>query len=65
MKYQAITLRLRPETVAALRMAAQKSAHRTMAALADEILAAGLAARLQAAESDLERLLAAARRVSA
>ena len=56
-----VCLRLSDATHEALRDAVAHSAHRSMSALADEILADGLARRALMAESDLERMIRAAR----
>jgi hypothetical protein len=56
-----VCLRLSDATHEALRDAVTRSAHRSMSALADEILAAGLARRTADAESDLDRMIRAAR----
>ena len=56
-----VCLRLSDATHEALRDAVSRSAHRSMSALADEILADALARRAIMAESDLERMIRAAR----
>ena len=56
-----VCLRLSDATHEALRDAVTRSAHRSMSALADEILADALARRALMAESDLERMIRAAR----
>jgi len=56
-------LRLRNSTVAMLRAALAGSAHRSMATLADEILEAELRKRGFESESNLDRMLEAARKV--
>ena len=56
-----VCLRLSDATHEALRDAVTRSAHRSMSALADEILADALARRAIMAESDLERMIRAAR----
>jgi len=56
-----VCLRLSDATHEALRDAVTRSAHRSMSALADEILADALARRAVMAESDLDRMIRAAR----
>jgi hypothetical protein len=56
-----VCLRLSDATHEALRDAVTRSAHRSMSALADEILADALARRALTAESDLDRMIRAAR----
>ena len=56
-----VCLRLSDATHEALRDAVTRSAHRSMSALAEEILADALARRALMAESDLERMIRAAR----
>ena len=56
-----VCLRLSDATHEALRDAVTRSAHRSMSALADEILADALAKRAVMAESDLDRMIRAAR----
>jgi len=56
-----VCLRLSDATHEALRDAVAHSAHRSMSALADEILADALARRALTAESDLDRMIRAAR----
>lgn len=56
-----VCLRLSDATHEALRDAVTHSAHRSMSALADEILADALARRALTAESDLDRMIRAAR----
>jgi len=60
-----VCLRLSDATHEALRDAVTRSAHRSMSALADEILADALAKRAVMAESDLERMIRAAREAGA
>ena len=57
-------LRLRVETHHMLREAVEKSAHRSMSALADEIIYTALARVLQEEESrtSVDRMISAARR---
>lgn len=59
-----VCLRLSDTTHEALRDAVARSAHRSMSALADEILADALARRALMAESDLDRMIRAARDAS-
>jgi len=61
---RATTLRLRATTIEMLQQALDRSPHRSMAALADEILDAELRKRGHQAESDLDRMIDAARRES-
>jgi|DEB0MinimDraft_3_1074331.scaffolds.fasta_scaffold27235_4 hypothetical protein len=58
------TLRLRETTVAMLKQELASSSHRSMATLADEILAAELAKRLDAKDTDVDRLIRAAGRTA-
>lgn len=60
-----VCLRLSDATHEALRDAVTRSAHRSMSALADEILADALARRAVMAESDLDRMIRAAREAGA
>lgn len=55
-------LRLRTKTVLMLKEAVEQSAHRSMASLADEILAKELEMRLTIHAPDLDRVIAAAKR---
>ena len=55
-------LRLRTKTVLMLKDAVEQSAHRSMASLADEILAQELEKRLTKDGSELGRVIAAARK---
>jgi hypothetical protein len=56
-----VCLRLSNETHEALRDAVTRSAHRSMSALADEILSEGLARRNAETMNDLDRMIRAAR----
>lgn len=57
-------LRLRADTVAMLKAEASKSAYGSMASVADEILRDELTRRLDRRGVDLDRLIAAAGKVS-
>ena len=57
-------LRLRQSTVDALKLELKSSAHRSMAALADDILATELDKRFERRGDKLDRLVEAARRVT-
>ena len=56
-----VCLRLSDATHEALRDAVTRSAHRSMSALADEILSEGLARRNAEPMSDIDRMIRAAR----
>lgn len=57
-------LRLRTTTVEALKLELKASSHRSMAALADEILSVELERRLEKQSAQLDKLVDAARRIS-
>ena len=57
-------LRLRTTTVEALKLELKASPHRSMAALADEILSVELERRLEKQSAQLDKLVDAARRIS-
>lgn len=63
-EYKPCMLRLRVETHEMLRDAVEKSAHRSMSALADEIIYTALAAAVHEEESrtSVDRMISAARR---
>ncbi len=56
-------LRLRTTTVEALKLELKASSHRSMAALADEILSVELERRLEKQSAQLDKLVDAARRI--
>lgn len=62
-EFEPTLLRLRAGTKAMLREAVKRSAHRSMATLADEILEAELRKRGFNSERNLDRMLDAARKV--
>lgn len=57
-------LRLRESTVDALKIELKTSSHRSMAALADDILSTELERRLESKSQQLDKLVDAARRVT-